>query len=130
MADGEISQSCCHLEAKSGNCLLNGKSCAFAADEHRQCESAGFVAHVTLAPDEFKVVVDRHDRPKIGPIAIKKCCEEVIFHAAGVYVNKILGSVGDEAKLEIDFHDDQRVELICRSAEVGLVWRKGRFSPM
>jgi len=130
MADVTISESCCHLESASGKCMVTGRICPFLAAEHRQCADAGFVAHMTLAPDEFKVVVDAHGTSKDGPLVVKKCREDYVYRSAGVYVNHVLGSTEDDAKLEIDVREDGRVELICRNAEVGLTWKNGKFLPM
>jgi hypothetical protein len=130
MADVTISETCCHLEAATGKCLVSGRNCPFAADAHRTCDEAGFVAEVKLAPDEFKVIVDRHDVPKEGPLVVRKCQENYLYRSAGVYVNNVIGSIEDDAKLEIDFRGHERVELVCRTAEVGLVWKNGKFSPL
>lgn len=130
MADVTISETCCHLETATGKCLVTGRTCPFAMDQHSACADAGFVAEVKLAPDEFKVIVDRNHVPKEGPLVVRKCQENYQYRSAGVYVNNVIGSIEDDAKLEIDFRSEERVELICRTAEVGLVWRNGKFSPL
>ena len=130
MSDVTISKKCSSFEAQTGNCFLSGRACPFANDQ-RECPDCSFVAHVSMAPDEFHVLVDAEHRPTRGTLPIRKCRTiEVRQNVAGAHVNSILDCTAGEELLDVTYQTDGRVQYNCRKSEAALVWRDGKFTPV
>jgi hypothetical protein len=130
MPDVTVSKRCSSFEAGSGNCVLSGRPCPFANNQ-RECPDCSFVAHVTMAPDEFHVLVDAEHRPTRGTLPIRRFrTVEINQNVAGAHVNLILDCAAGDELLDVSFQADGRIHYHCRKSEAALAWRDGKFTPV
>jgi hypothetical protein len=132
MADVTHSTTCSSFNPDTGACQLNGAPCPFAArKQFTACPDATFVARVSMPPDQFHVLLNADHEPALGTLQIVRCRRpEFHHHAAGVHVNVILETVGDEALLTANWRLDGSVEYHCPTTDVRLLYRNGKFIPL
>jgi hypothetical protein len=84
-----------------------------------------------MPPDQFNILLNAEDRPALGTLAVMKC-RRPEYHqgAAGVHVNAVLESPGDQALLEVTWHLDGSVEYHCPATDVRFLWRDGKYIPL
>jgi hypothetical protein len=130
MPDVTVSNTCSSFESATGNCLLSGRPCPFANNQ-RECPDCSFVAHVTMAPDDFHVLVDADNRPTRGTLPIRRFRNvETHRNVAGVHVNVIQDCAAGEELLEVRYQPDGHIEFHCQKSEAALAWRDGKFTPV
>ena len=130
MPDVTISKKCSSYVDGTGNCLLSGRACPFKNNQ-RECPDCSFVAQVTMAPDEFHVLVDGEHRPTRGTLPIRRCRKlEVIQNVAGAHMNVISDCEAGEELLEMDYKADGQIHYNCRKSDASLAWRNGTFTPV
>ena len=89
----------------------------------------GFVT--VLPPDEFQILLNADGAPALGTLTVIRCKRPEYHHGvAGVHVNAILESVGDEALLQPTWHIDGSVEYHCPATDVRVLWKDGKFIPL
>lgn len=131
MADVSYSTVCSSLDAAARRCRLNGLPCPFAAGNFEACADSTFVARVSMPPDEFGVLLNARREPALGTLSVTVCRRPEFHHgAAGVHVNAVLESPGDQALLEAAWRLDGSVEYRCPATDVRLLWRDGKFTPI
>jgi hypothetical protein len=131
MADVTHSEICSSFDPATKSCRLIGSACPFAErGAFAACPDGTFVARVSMPPDQFQVLLNAAHEPALGTLQIVRC-RRPEFHqgAAGVHVNVILETVGDEALLTANWRLDGSVEYHCPTTDVRFVWRKGKFIP-
>ena len=132
MADLTPSPVCSSLDPATGNCRLTGVPCPFAqTGRYKDCVDATFVTKVSMPPDEFQILLNASGAPALGTLTVIRC-KRPEYHqgVAGVHVNAILESVGDEALLHPIWHIDGSVEYHCPATDVRVRWKNGKFIPL
>ena len=131
MADVTPSSICASFESAGKVCRLNGLPCPFGAGTFGLCADSTFIARVSMPPDEFNVLLNAAGEPSLGTLTVIRCRRPELHHGvAGVHVNAVLESVGDEALLQTTWNLDGSVEYCCPATETRMLWRKGRFIPL
>jgi hypothetical protein len=98
---------------------------------YRDCFDATFINRVSMPPDEFQVLLNAQGAPALGTLTVIRCKRPELHHgAAGVQVNAILESTGDEALLQMTWRIDGSVEYHCPATDVRFLWRAGKFIPL
>jgi hypothetical protein len=83
-----------------------------------------------MPPDEFVVLVNGRREPALGTLMVRRCrVPEHHRGVAGVHVNAVLESAGDEALLEAEWAIDGGVAYRCPATDVRFEWRAGKFIP-
>jgi hypothetical protein len=131
-ADVTHSTTCSSYDPAARACHLSGATCPHAArQDFAACPDATFVARVSMPPDQFHVLLNANHQPALGTLQIVRCRRpEFHHHAAGVHVNVILETVGDQALLTAAWQLDGSVEYHCPTTDVRFLWRNGRFIPL
>ena len=131
MADVTHSTTCSSFDPATRTCRLSGANCPHAqTQDFAACPDATFVARVSMPPDQFHVLLNANHEPALGTLQIVRCRRpEFHHHAAGVHVNVILETVGDEALLTATWHLDGSVEYHCPTTDVRFLYRNGKFIP-
>ncbi len=131
MADVTTHSQCASLEPSNRTCRLNGQPCPMTAGNYRDCGDSTFVSQVSMPPDEFQVLLNSQGQPALGSLSFRRCRRwELHQGVAGVHVNVILETVGDEAMLQAEWKMDGTVEYFCPASGVRMLWRDGKFIPL
>ncbi|HYE18438.1 MAG TPA: hypothetical protein VEA69_08335 [Tepidisphaeraceae bacterium] len=132
MADVTVSTRCTSFEPDGQICRLTGAACPMAgARSFRECDDSTYLAHVSMPPDEFQVLLSAAGRPAVGSLMVRRCRRPELHQGAvGVHVNAVLESAGDEAMLRAEWKMDGSVEYTCPATGVRMEWREGKFIPL